>query len=244
MAAPKLRDVRKLADSRAVIDLDVALTALPDFPADYVAGGGSVKAHLVFGREQGFAMARVELQAQLSSTCQRCLGSLPLNVQASSPVLIVESQQEAESAPAGWETFLAPEGRLVLEALIGEELLLALPIVPVHEQSSACEPLAAAQAEGVAPQADAAPGDARAAAEEASAQGTQGTVRPFADLRALLERAGKPGHVELIGLVCHRMSGVTEHGRTEEPQNTVQARHASFARRACDTGAVDRSAVR
>ena len=53
MAAPKLRDVRKLADSRAVFDLDVKLAALPDFPAEYAAGGGSVKAQLAFGREQG-----------------------------------------------------------------------------------------------------------------------------------------------------------------------------------------------
>lgn len=194
MAAPKLRDVRKLADSRAVIDLDVALSSLPDFPAEYVSGGGSVKAHLVFGREQGFAMARVELQAQLSTTCQRCLGVLSLNVQASSPVLIVESQQEAESAPAGWETFLAPEGRLVPEALIGEELLLALPIVPVHEPGSECQPLAdapGADADAdVAAQARAAPGVQDPPASEPPAQGT---VRPFADLRALLERAAKPG---------------------------------------------------
>ncbi|HEY7930366.1 MAG TPA: YceD family protein [Steroidobacteraceae bacterium] len=194
MAAPKLRDVRKLADSRAVIDLDVALTALPDFPAEYVSGGGSVKAHLVFSREQGFAMARVELQAQLSTTCQRCLGLLPLNVQASSPVLIVESQQEAESAPAGWETFLAPEGRLVLEALIGEELLLALPIVPVHEQSSECKPLADARDVDIGAPSDAAPDTLPDAQGPPASEGpAQGTVRPFADLRALLERAAKPG---------------------------------------------------
>jgi uncharacterized protein len=188
MAAPKLRDVRKLADSRAVFDLDVALSAIPDFPADYVGGGGSVKAHLVFGREQGFALARVELQAQLHTTCQRCLGPLPLSIQASSPVLIAESQQEAERAPAGLETFLAPEGRLMLEALIGEELLLALPIVPVHEQASQCEPLAASAQPSDVPQ-QSAPAQTSAPAPEVA---EQATVRPFADLRGLLDRA-KPG---------------------------------------------------
>jgi uncharacterized protein len=192
MAAPKLRDVRKLADSRAVFDLDVALAALPDFPPDYVAGGGSVKAHLVFGREQGFAVARVELQAQLTATCQRCLGALPLNIQANSTVLIVESQREAEDAPAGWETFLAPEGRLQFEALIGEELLLALPIVPAHEQSSQCVSLAASEPAPVAE----APSAAPAAAPPTPEASAQATVRPFADLRALLERATKPGNGE------------------------------------------------
>jgi len=202
MAAPKLRDVRKLADSRAVFDLDVALTALPDFPAEHVAGGGSVKAHLVFGREQGFAMARVELQAQLTTTCQRCLGSMPLQIETDSPVLIVESQEQAENAPAGWETYLAPEGRLLLEALIGEELLLALPIVAMHEQSSQCESLAAVPAPpqrqpdaGMPP--PQAPGAASVVAAPGASQGpAQATVRPFADLRALLERAAKPGEGE------------------------------------------------
>jgi len=187
MAAPKLRDVRKLADSRAVFDLDVTLAALPNFPADYAAGGGSVKAQLAFGREQGFAMAHVQLQAQLTVTCQRCLGAMPLPVQASSPVLIVESEQEAERAPAGWETFLAPEGRLQLEALIGEELLLALPIIAAHEQSSQCESLAAPE-QAHSPAGEA-PSEARTTTSEAPAEQS---VRPFADLRALLEQAAKP----------------------------------------------------
>ena len=200
MAAPKLRDVRKLADSRAVFDLEVALSALPDFPPEYVDGGGSVTAHLVFGREQGFAMARVDLQAQLQATCQRCLGPLPLSIQASSPVLIVESQQDAESVPAGWETFLAPEGQLMPEALIGEELLLALPIVPVHEEASQCEPLAASALSGDTQAAsvvtDSAPAAAAAADLPAAVPevAEQATVRPFADLRTLLERAAKPGN--------------------------------------------------
>jgi uncharacterized protein len=188
MAAPKLRDVRKLADSRAVFDLDVALTELPNLPAEYVAAGSSVHAHISFGREQGFAMARLELRATLQATCQRCLASMPLHVEASSPVLIVESEQEAESSPAGWETFLAPEGRLVLEALIGEELLLALPVVPLHAEAMQCAPAAAqAVASELAATAPVAPAVAAAVSAEPA------MVRPFADLRALLERGTKSG---------------------------------------------------
>lgn len=194
MGAPKLRDVRKLADSRSVFDLDVALSTLPDIPADYVGGGGSVRAHLVFGREQGFPMAQVQLQAQLEVTCQRCLAAMPLRLEAASPILLVASEQEAERAPAGWEVFLALEGRLSLEALISEELRLALPIVPVHERSAQCQPLAAvalAQVPGAleGPIAQSAP--AAGGAIEAQAAGA--TARPFADLRALLDQAGKPG---------------------------------------------------
>src|SRR5215469_5202494 len=143
--AAKLRDVRKLADSRAVFELDFPLLQLPGLPAEFTSGGGSVRARLSFGREQGFAMTQVELAAQLAVTCQRCLGPLQLQVKTGSPVLIVESERQAEQAPAGWETFLAPEGRVDFAALVAEELLLALPIVPLHEQAGECVSLEAGQ---------------------------------------------------------------------------------------------------
>jgi uncharacterized protein len=174
----KLRDVRKLADSRAAFDFELPVTELPGLPADLSAGDGQVKVQVRFAREQGFAIADVNLSARLQVTCQRCMAPMPLTVQAHSPVLVVESEREAEDAPAGWETFLAPEGRLSLEALAAEELLLALPIVPLHDAGAAC-----AQTEAAARAALSAP----AAAEPAASA----TARPFADLKALLERGGK-----------------------------------------------------
>lgn len=182
MSAPKLRDVRKLADSRAVFELDIPLAELPGFPIEYQSGGGQVHARMSFGREQGYAMAEVALRAELSATCQRCLGSMRLRIDTSSPVLIVESEQEAERAPAGWETFLAPEGRLIFAALAAEELLLALPIVPLHAEAAQCQP----------PVSDVSiePADTAHSAEAARSPVGEAT-RPFADLRALLERGSK-----------------------------------------------------
>ncbi len=213
MSAPKLRDVRKLADSRAVFELDIPLAELPGFPVEYQAGGGQVHARMSFGREQGYAMAQVALQAELAAICQRCLGAMRLRIDTNSPVLVVESEQEAEGAPAGWETFLAPEGRLVFAALAAEELLLALPIVPLHAEAAQCQPLAqegtapaderrsaepahspaGARAAGAASSAAVSSGPASTGAAEAQPRGAQAaaTTRPFADLRALLERGSK-----------------------------------------------------
>ncbi|MGH8207003.1 MAG: YceD family protein [Steroidobacteraceae bacterium] len=157
---------------------------LPDFPADFLTDGGQVHARLSFGREQGFAVVQVGLQASLAATCQRCLDPMTLQVDATSSVLIVESEQDAEDVPAGWETFFAPEGRLDFAALTAEELLLALPIVPLHEQTAQCRPLAPPAAATGAVAADAAAGIVAEAAAEV-------TTRPFADLRTLLERGAK-----------------------------------------------------
>jgi uncharacterized protein len=178
--ASKLRDVRKLADARATLDLDIPVAELPGLPGELISGGGQVHAHVQFGREQGFMVAQVKLQAQLELICQRCMGPMPLPIDTSSSVLLVESEADAEAAPVEWETYLAAEGRLSLAALAAEELLLALPVVPLHADSRVCE-----AAVGRAPVAR--------AAEPAPPSGTseQATVRPFADLRALLDGGTK-----------------------------------------------------
>src|SRR5579863_9664177 len=169
----KLRDVRKLADTRAEFDLEFPLRELPGIPPEVGGNDGRVRARVRFGREQGFAIADVSLDAQLQVICQRCMAPMALTVSTQSPVQVVESEQEAEDAPAGRETFLAPEGRLSLEALVAEELLLALPIVPLHEAGTAC-----AAVDG--------PAQGKAAAARAEEAGS--TARPFADLKALLEQ--------------------------------------------------------
>src|SRR5580700_3061074 len=178
--ASKLRDVRKLADARATLDLDIPVAELPGLPGELICGAGFVHAHLQFGREQGFMVAQVALRAQLELICQRCMGPMRLPIETSSPVLLVESEADAEAAPVEWETYLAAEGRLSVAALAAEELLLALPVVPLHADSDAC---VAAGKPATLPDSQPAP--------QPPSGGEQATVRPFADLRALLDGGGK-----------------------------------------------------
>jgi uncharacterized protein len=175
-AALKLRDVRKLADSHAAFEFEMPVSELPGMPPDLVAGDGRVQVRLRFGREQGFAIANIWLHARLQVICQRCMAPMPLEIDTNSPVVVVESESEAEGAPTGWETFLAPEGRLSLAALAAEELRLAVPIVSLHDGGSSCL---------------AAPATGFAAAAPLEAGPEIATARPFADLRTLLERGGK-----------------------------------------------------
>ncbi len=204
--ASNLRDVRKLADARASIELDIPAAQLPDIPKEWSAGGGVVHLSARFGREQSYASARVRLHARLRGICQRCLAEMEWEGEASSPVLFVESESDSEHAPEGWETLLAPEGRVNMAVLAAEEVLLALPIVPLHANLADCH---GPGAEAPAPDASAAEngGDAGtkrsgkagsrakrgagAVLEQGAAEEQAPTTRPFADLRALLERGGK-----------------------------------------------------
>ena len=178
--ASKLRDVRKLADTRSTLDLDIPVAELPGLPLELITAAGQVHARLQFGREQGFMVAQVALRGQLELICQRCMRPMPLQVDTDSPVLLVESESEAQNAPVEWETYLAADGRLSPAALAAEELLLTLPIVPLHPAAD-CDALKGASV----PAPEAGPG--------ASSPGEEGTAktRPFADLRALLDRGTK-----------------------------------------------------
>jgi len=171
----KLRDVGKLADSRAVFEFETPVSALPGLPPEFKSDGDPlVRVQVCFGREQALARAEIRLEAQLQLICQRCMQRMPLPVRTDSRVLVVESEREADEVPTGWETYLAPEGRLSLEALAAEELLLALPIVPLHEAGEACVN------EQPVPE-----------TPPAHAAGAGNTTRPFADLRELLQVRGK-----------------------------------------------------
>jgi uncharacterized protein len=171
----KLRDVRKLAETRAEFQFDIPVTQLPGIPADVSAASETVHARLRFSREQGLNVAEVALRGDVELTCQRCMQRMRFGVDTSSRVAVVNTETEADAVPAQWDTFLAAEGCLSLAALAAEELLLALPIVPLHAPEDGCATPSA---------------PIGSAAADTKVQVPQETAmtQPFAQLRAMLER--------------------------------------------------------
>lgn len=99
--------------------------------------------------------------------CQRCLNAYEQPVESEFRIAFVATDDAAANVPEGYEGVVAAHGRASLAVLVEDELLLALPLVPVHATPEEC----AAQPETAAPD------------ESAPREGTQ---RPFADLRDLL----------------------------------------------------------
>ena len=171
----KPRDLAKLAEMRARFEFEIPLGDLPGIPAEFSLADGPVRVWLQFGRERGVPVADVKVQAVLKPQCQRCMGEMRLPIASESHVAVVDSEAQAANVAEETETFLAADGHGTLAALAAEELLLSLPIVPRHAAGEPCLE-ATTGAVNVLP---ASPG-ATLAPEE--------TQRPFADLRALLEK--------------------------------------------------------
>ena len=159
-------EVDRLADSGAELDCAVPLAELPGLSALRAGLGGTVQAHARFAREQGTAAVELRLTGSASLECQRCLRPLELSLESVTRIALISSETDAGRVPEDLEPVLAAGGRISMGELITEELLLSLPIVPLHA-GEAC--------------ASAAP-----PAEQAAATGE--THRPFAGLGELLKR--------------------------------------------------------
>jgi uncharacterized protein len=145
--------------------------------------GTRIDARLQFGACEGRTTADVRVAGTVVLECQRCLQPCAISVDESALVAIV--REEMDDVPGGYEPFVGEPECVSLAALIEEQVLLALPLVPAHEAgageclSSAAEvvPLAPASAVGNA-------------AEVAAVEKKQ---TPFANLRELLEKNNERG---------------------------------------------------
>src|SRR5262249_18497786 len=72
--------------------------------------------------------------------CQRCLDVLDVVVDSTTRLGLVADEADVGTIPEDLEPVLAPEGRISIGELVEEELLLALPIVPLHEEECAVAP--------------------------------------------------------------------------------------------------------
>jgi len=159
-------DVDRLADGGAEVDFAVALCELPALPAGI---GGSVAGRVRFGRSQGLAVAELTVRGAATLECQRCMQPLTLAVDSVVTVALIASESDVARVPAEFEPVLAPGGRTSVGELIREELLLTLPIVPLHEGSGPCAAAPPAQ-------------------QAAEAQRAAQTHKPFARLGELMKR--------------------------------------------------------
>ncbi len=161
-------EVERLADRGADVDFSVPLAELSALRSVRAGVAGSLHGRVHFGREAGVAVAELTLSGTAVLVCQRCMQPMELPVASVVRVALVGSEAEVARVPEDLEPMLAPGGRISIGELVTEEMLLSLPIVPLHGDDTGC---------GAAP----ATGDVQGHAGES-------THRPFARLAELLKR--------------------------------------------------------
>ena len=98
--------------------------------------------------DKGIIHIQGEISASLEMLCQRCLNKMEFDVQNSVNVGIVRNRDEIELLPNNLEPLMAEDKKVSLTKLIEEELLLCLPLSPLHsvDNCSALETIKAYKA--------------------------------------------------------------------------------------------------
>ncbi len=97
--------------------------AAPDGDADY---------DLEFGKDElGVAYIAVRVDADLPLTCQRTLDVYRQPVHVEQRLGLIGDESEEAALPPGYEPLLIPDGEVSLTDVIEDELILALPVVPL-----------------------------------------------------------------------------------------------------------------
>lgn len=79
------------------------------------------------------------VRADLACECQRCLEPVTMPVEAQITLAVVEDEEAASSLPVELDPLLLEhEAEVDLPALLEDELILALPQIPMHESIDAC----------------------------------------------------------------------------------------------------------
>jgi uncharacterized protein len=176
-------NAKELSARAAVIERHLELPQLERVAQAGGLPGTRIDGRLQFGAFEGRTTVDVRVEGKAVLECQRCLKPCEITVDESALVVIV--REETDDVPGGYEPFVGMPEQLSLSALIEEQVLLALPLVPAHEAGS---PECLSSEAEVVPLAPASV--VESAAEVAAVEEKQ---TPFANLRELLEKKNERG---------------------------------------------------
>lgn len=87
----------------------------------------------------GIVLLTGKIRARVMMTCQRCLKDMVLDIDRPIELALVRSEAEAVEIQDGFETYEVSDETIFTRDLIEDELLLSLPIIPVHHDSVHCD---------------------------------------------------------------------------------------------------------
>ncbi len=131
-------EVAALAAAEAVIEAQIALADLQRIRPLLRGEEGLARGLFRFHRESALAVAEGHVSATLTLTCQRCLGEMTLPVDTDSRLVFVADAVASADLAGSREPVIAVSGQVSLAMLIEEELLLALPLAPMHRDADDC----------------------------------------------------------------------------------------------------------
>jgi len=125
-----------MVQARRRFEGKLPLAALPRLAADLAQPTGDVVFELDFDKDElGVAYLHVRADASLPLICQRSLDRFELPVHVDTRLGLITREADEAGLPEGYEPLLTADGVLRLADVVEDELILAVPAVPVQPGS-------------------------------------------------------------------------------------------------------------
>ena len=123
-----------LADNGEILDGEFPLARMPRLTEQLNDSSGAVNVTVQFAYDsQKIPFVQGKIQADLVMTCQRCMGAVQVPLAIDVNLALLHSAVDMEDLPAQYEPLVVDSARLSLLTVVEDELLLALPIVAMHD---------------------------------------------------------------------------------------------------------------
>ncbi|HMB56024.1 MAG TPA: YceD family protein [Arenimonas sp.] len=135
---PPVLDAWRMVTAQRSFEGVVALTDLPRLKVSLTDPEGECRFTLEFGRDDlGLAFVEVRADANLPLLCQRTLERYLHPVSVVQRLGLITDEAQESALPEGMEPLLLDEhGQLRGIDLVEDELILALPVVPINPDST------------------------------------------------------------------------------------------------------------
>lgn len=132
---------RKLVDRGISFTGELPLGRFERLAELMTSTAGSVRVNVAFERDaQRHAVMQLELDADIAMLCQRCLEEVVISVAGRYDYVIVGQGSDTEMLPRSYDVLELGDEPLDLLTLIEDELLLCLPVVPMHPRDECRHP--------------------------------------------------------------------------------------------------------
>ena len=130
---PEFIEPYRLADNQRILKGQLSISNMKRLASLLADNAGNVDIELAFSvDETGQANAKGRVHTQVRMQCQRCMKTMEVPVDSKVSLAFVATEEQVKKLPSHYEPFIVEE-ETSLSGLVEDEIILALPAVPLHE---------------------------------------------------------------------------------------------------------------
>ncbi|WP_455206322.1 YceD family protein [Kaarinaea lacus] len=130
---PEFIEPYRLAENQRILTGELSIARMQRLVPMLASNEGEVQVNLVFGLDEtGQANVTGEVQTIVTMQCQRCMEPMQVPIKSRVSLAFVNTEKQAQELPSYYEPLIVEEDTS-LSDLVEDEIILALPAVPLHE---------------------------------------------------------------------------------------------------------------